>query len=168
VIVLNTHIVNYAIKNQEIRKAEERAHLAELNAQRSEAILREIEANSKIKAAIRQTRIDIESGRLTPTEQVQRGIIIIDRTAEIQEAQQKFETVFENLAGESIPVNVGYQGGSDDVTVTCYQGKWVDAEDGEKKSRVVLIGTLSSPDFCEKVRDFVFEAEKIKNLVNSD
>ena len=45
-----------------------------------------------------------------------------------------------------------------------YRGKWIDIQDGKKKNRVVLIGSLNSPDFCEKVRDFVFEAERIKGL----
>jgi hypothetical protein len=47
-----------------------------------------------------------------------------------------------------------------------YQGKWVDIEDGEKGSKVVLIGAVDSPDFLKQLAHFVHEVKRIKGLVS--
>lgn len=74
----------YDIKDsRDIRIAENSVRLAELSAQRAEALLREVEAKSKLKAAIRQTRLDMKRGRLPSTEQAHQGIMIMDRNSDL-------------------------------------------------------------------------------------
>ena len=42
-----------------------------------------------------------------------------------------------------------------------YRGTWTDVMDGGKRSRVVLVGAIGSPDFAERARDFVFEIARL-------
>lgn len=44
-----------------------------------------------------------------------------------------------------------------------YNGKWTTVKDGNKESRVVLIGKLNDPKFAFNVRDFILEVNRIKN-----
>lgn len=44
-----------------------------------------------------------------------------------------------------------------------YDGKWTTVKDGNKESKVVLIGQLDDPNFAFNVRDFVLEVDRIKN-----
>lgn len=70
-------------QDRDIRRVESSVRLAELNAQKAEALLREIEAKSKLKAAIRRTRLDVENGRLPSTEQMHRGLVIVSRDSDL-------------------------------------------------------------------------------------
>ncbi len=44
-----------------------------------------------------------------------------------------------------------------------YNGEWVEAQDGDRKGKFILIGGLNESNFPEKVKDFVLEVYRIKN-----
>ncbi|MEL7672022.1 DUF3578 domain-containing protein [Methanobacterium sp.] len=44
-----------------------------------------------------------------------------------------------------------------------YGGEWVNVKEGDKESNLILIGALNEPNFLEKVKNFVFEVDRIKN-----
>jgi len=73
----------YEIRNPDLRKAEERTRMAEYNAQHAEAVLREIEARSKIKAAIQKTRTQLDSRNMAISEETQKGLQLMDKTANL-------------------------------------------------------------------------------------
>ncbi|MGB9980114.1 MrcB family domain-containing protein [Methanobacterium sp.] len=49
-----------------------------------------------------------------------------------------------------------------------YNGDWTTVKDGDKESKVVLIGKLNDPKFVFNIRDFVLEVNRIKNGQNSN
>ena len=53
------------------------------------------------------------------------------------------------------------QGISKEKLKEIYKGEWVTVIDGGKKSEVMLIGQLDN-SLPERIRDFVYEVEKIK------
>ncbi len=45
-----------------------------------------------------------------------------------------------------------------------YDGSWENVTDGERISRVVVIGALDEPNFLERIEKFVSEVERIKRI----
>jgi hypothetical protein len=48
-----------------------------------------------------------------------------------------------------------------------YKGDWIYAQEGNKLNKFVMIGELNSSDLLEKVRDFVFDIDRIKRSKNN-
>jgi len=57
----------------------------------------------------------------------------------------------------------GKEGIGKELFVQQYTGEWDIVEDGDRQSRVVILGSLDDPDLITKISKFVYEVRRIKD-----